>query len=43
VDLNAFAGQTVQFRYRVVTDGNTAGAAPNGFFIDNVEVIDCVD
>lgn len=43
VDLNAFAGETVQFRYRVVTDGNTAGAAPNGFFIDNVEVIDCVD
>lgn len=41
VDLNAYAGDTVQFRYRVVTDGNTAGDPPNGFFIDNVEVVDC--
>ena len=43
VDLNGFRGDTVQLRYRVVTDGNTAGPAPNGFFIDNVEVIECQD
>ncbi len=38
VDLNAFAGQTVQFRFRVGTDGNTGD---EGWYIDNVTAQGC--
>ena len=39
VDLDQFAGQTVQFRFRVGTDGNTGD---EGWYIDDVEVQGCV-
>ena len=38
VDLDAFAGQTVQFRFRVGTDG---AAADEGWYLDNVTVQGC--
>jgi len=33
VDLEGFAGQAVQLRFRAVSDSNTGAAAPNGFYI----------
>ena len=39
--LDQFAGQTVQLRFRVSADDNTAGAAPAGWAIDNIEVKGC--
>lgn len=38
VNLNAFAGQTVQFRFRLGTDG---AAGDEGWYIDNVTVQGC--
>jgi immune inhibitor A len=35
-DLSAFAGQTVQFRYRYATDG---GVALPGIFLDNISLV----
>jgi hypothetical protein len=41
VDLDGFIGQTIQLRYRMTTDSNTAATAPNGFVIDNFKVEVC--
>ncbi|MEZ5461247.1 hypothetical protein [Dokdonella sp.] len=41
VDLTAFAGQTVQFRFRVGTD-TSVGRVPHGWYIDDVTVQSCV-
>jgi hypothetical protein len=41
VDLDGFEGQSVQLRWRAVSDANTTAPAPNGFFIDNVKVDVC--
>jgi hypothetical protein len=41
VDLDTFAGQSVQLRYRMTTDSNTAAAAPNGLIIDNFQLEVC--
>ena len=39
--LDGFAGQTVQLRFRSVSDDNTGGTAPAGWSIDNFEVKGC--
>lgn len=41
VDLEGFAGQSVQVRFRAVSDSNTAATAPNGMFIDNFKIETC--
>ncbi len=41
VDINSFAGQSVQFRFRVGTD-SSVGRAPHGFYLDDVTVQGCV-
>ncbi|MBA8888539.1 hypothetical protein FHW12_002772 [Dokdonella fugitiva] len=41
VDLDSFAGQSVNLRFRMVSDSNTAAGAPNGLAIDNVKVEAC--
>ncbi|HEY0229926.1 MAG TPA: hypothetical protein VGC55_01625, partial [Dokdonella sp.] len=41
VDMNAFAGQNLQLRFRMVSDGNSTAPAPNGFVIDNFKVDVC--
>ncbi|MEP7041775.1 MAG: hypothetical protein ABI843_01860 [Dokdonella sp.] len=41
VDMNTFAGQNLQLRFRMVSDGNSAATAPNGFVIDNFKVDVC--
>jgi len=41
VDLDDFAGRSVQLRFRATSDSNTAAAAPNGMVIDNVKVSVC--
>jgi hypothetical protein len=41
VDVSAMAGQDMQLRFRMVSDGNTAATAPNGFVIDNFKVEAC--
>ena len=41
VDLGAYAGQSVQIRFRAVSDSNTAGTTPTGMFIDNFKVDVC--
>ncbi|TDR47455.1 hypothetical protein DFR29_102115 [Tahibacter aquaticus] len=41
VDLNAYAGQTVRFRFRASTDGSQ-GDAPLGWFVDDIKVQSCV-
>ena len=41
VDLDGFDGQSVQLRWRAVSDSNTAASAPNGMYIDNVTVQAC--
>ena len=43
VDLDAYAGQSIRLRYRVVTDGNTAATGTGGFFIDNLEITSCTN
>lgn len=40
VDLNSFAGQTVRFRFRTVTDGSE-GLTPHGWYVDQVKVQSC--
>ncbi|MBL8298787.1 MAG: S8 family serine peptidase [Rhodanobacteraceae bacterium] len=40
VDLNSYAGQTVQFRFRASTDGSV-GDTPLGWFVDDVKVQSC--
>jgi hypothetical protein len=39
VDIDQYAGQTVQFRFRMSTDGNTGD---EGWYIDDVDVQSCV-
>ncbi len=39
--LDEFAGQTVQLRFRSVSDDNTSGPAPAGWSIDNIFVKGC--
>jgi hypothetical protein len=41
VDLDSFAGQSINLRFRMVSDSNTAAGAPNGLIIDNVKVEVC--
>jgi hypothetical protein len=41
VDLDGFIGQTIQLRYRMTSDSNTAAPAPNGIVIDNFKVEAC--
>jgi len=41
VDMGSFAGQNMQLRFRMVSDGNTVAPAPNGFVIDNFKVDVC--
>lgn len=41
VDLDGFEGQSVQLRWRAVTDSNTAASAPNGMYVKNVKVEVC--
>jgi hypothetical protein len=41
VDLDGYEGQSVQLRWRAVSDSNTTAPAPNGFYIDNVKVDVC--
>ena len=38
VNLDAFAGQTVQFRFRLGTDG---AAGDEGWYVDNLTVQGC--
>lgn len=41
VDLNAYAGQSVRFRFRLATDAST-GRVPDGFYLDDVAVQTCI-
>ena len=41
VDLDGFEGQSIQLRWRAVTDSNTVGPAPNGMYIDNLKIETC--
>ena len=41
VDLSALAGQNLNLRFRMVSDGNTTAPAPNGFVIDNFKIDVC--
>jgi hypothetical protein len=41
VDLDGFEGQSVQMRWRAVSDSNTAAAAPNGMYVQNVKIEVC--
>jgi subtilisin family serine protease len=41
VDLSGYAGQTVQFRWRMGTDSST-GRVPHGWYVDDIEVQSCV-
>ena len=42
VDLDSFAGQSLmKLRFRMVSDSNTAAAAPNGLIVDHVKVEVC--
>ncbi|QQR72141.1 MAG: choice-of-anchor J domain-containing protein [Holophagales bacterium] len=41
VDLSAYAGNTVQFRFRIGTD-TSAGRSPDGWHIDDVKVQACM-
>jgi hypothetical protein len=41
VDLDSFIGQTINLRYRMTSDSNTAASAPNGLIIDNFQVTVC--
>ncbi len=42
VDLNAYAGQTVHFRWRMATD-SSVGRAPHGWYVDDIAVQSCGD
>lgn len=41
VDLSAYAGETVNLRLRTGTDAFVAASAPNGWFVDNIQVRAC--
>src|SRR5690606_17816557 len=38
VDLDGFEGQSVQLRWRAVSDPNTTAPAPNGMYVKNVKI-----
>jgi serine protease AprX len=40
VNLDAYAGQTVQLRFRLVSD-NLIGRLPNGWYVDDIKVQSC--
>jgi hypothetical protein len=40
VDVDAYAGQTVRFRWRLSTD-SSVGRAPLGWFVDDIRVQAC--
>jgi hypothetical protein len=40
VDVDAYAGQTVRFRWRLSTDG-TVGRVPHGWYVDDIRVQAC--
>jgi hypothetical protein len=40
VDVDAYAGQTVRFRWRVSTD-TSVGRAPHGWYVDDIRVQSC--
>ena len=40
VDLDAYAGQTVRFRFRIGTD-NSVGRSPHGWYVDDVVLQSC--
>jgi hypothetical protein len=40
LDIASYAGQTVRFRFRAITDGSV-GFAPEGWYVDDVQVIGC--
>lgn len=42
LDIDDFAGQNVRFRFRAITDGSV-GSVPDGWYIDDVEVVGCSD
>lgn len=39
-DLSDFAGQTVRFRFRALTDGSV-GSVPHGWYVDDVRIENC--
>jgi len=41
VDLDGFEGQSIQLRWRAVSDPNTTAPAPNGMYVKNVKVEVC--
>jgi hypothetical protein len=41
VDLDGFEGQSIQLRWRAVTDSNTVATSPHGMYIDNVKIEVC--
>ncbi len=41
VDLDGFEGQSVQLRWRAVSDPNTVASTPNGMYVKNVKVEVC--
>ena len=41
VDLDGYEGQSIQLRWRAVTDSNTVAGAPNGMYVDNVKIEVC--
>lgn len=41
VDLDSYAGQSINIRFRAVSDSNTVGTSPTGMFIDNLSVDVC--
>lgn len=42
-DLSAYAGQQVHLRFHFRTDDNTAPAAPAGWWVDDVEIMDMIN
>ena len=41
VDLDGFEGQSLQVRWRAVSDSNTAATTPNGMYVQNVKIEVC--
>ena len=40
IDLDPYAGQTVRFRFRAITD-TSVGNVPHGWYVDDLQVIGC--
>jgi hypothetical protein len=41
IDLDGFEGQSVQLRWRAVSDSNTTAPTPNGMYVKNVKIEVC--